>query len=59
MRTLIFSHLYHRPGSPPAATAALRETLAVWLDHLRGPSACLTRESLRQLPCAGHHASGS
>jgi hypothetical protein len=37
MRTLIFSHLYHRPGSPPAPLAALLATLDMWLDHLRGP----------------------
>jgi len=37
MKTLIFSHLYHRPGSPLQPMAALRGTLDVWLDHLRGP----------------------
>jgi hypothetical protein len=37
MRTLIFSHLYQRPGSPPQPIAALTETLDIWFDHLRGP----------------------
>ena len=37
MRTLIFSHLYERPGSSPAPREALRDTVDVWLDHLRGP----------------------
>jgi hypothetical protein len=37
MRTLIFSYLYHRPGSPLPPSAALQETLDIWLDHLRGP----------------------
>jgi hypothetical protein len=39
MKTLIFSHLYHRPGSPSAPVATLCNTLDVWLDHLRGPGA--------------------
>jgi hypothetical protein len=37
MKTLIFSHLYQRPGAPEQAPAALEATLAMWLDHLRGP----------------------
>jgi hypothetical protein len=37
MRTLIFSHLYQRPGSPSQPLAALTDTLDVWLGHLRGP----------------------
>jgi hypothetical protein len=37
MNTLIFSHLYHRPGSPQQDVASLHGLLAVWLDHLRGP----------------------
>ena len=39
MKTLIFSHLYQRPGTPPQPAAVLRETRDVWLDHLRGPGA--------------------
>ncbi|HET7217934.1 MAG TPA: hypothetical protein VFJ02_07790 [Vicinamibacterales bacterium] len=37
MRTLIFSHLYQRPGTAPEPPASLREMVDMWLDHLRGP----------------------
>ena len=37
MKTLIFSHLYHRPGTSDAAAATLRELLDLWYAHLRGP----------------------
>jgi hypothetical protein len=36
MKTLIYSHLYQRPG-PPGRAGALRELLGLWFDHLRGP----------------------
>src|SRR4029450_8985985 len=37
MKSLIFTHLYQRPGAPQQATSALEQTLDMWLDHLRGP----------------------
>lgn len=37
MKTLIYSHLYQRPGAPPERISALREMLGLWFDHLRGP----------------------
>jgi hypothetical protein len=37
MRTLIYSHLYQRPGAAPERIASLREMLGLWYDHLRGP----------------------
>jgi hypothetical protein len=37
MKTLIYSHLYVRPGASHERTAALRESLDLWLNHLRGP----------------------
>lgn len=37
MRTLIFSHLYLRPGGTGHSLSALRDMLQVWLEHLRGP----------------------
>jgi hypothetical protein len=37
MRSLVFTHLYQRPGSPRQPIAALKDTLDMWLDHLRGP----------------------
>jgi hypothetical protein len=37
MKTLIFSHLYQRPGAPPDRIAALVEMMSRWFDHLRGP----------------------
>jgi hypothetical protein len=37
MKTLIYSHLYERPGSSGAHAASLREMLDLWFNHLRGP----------------------
>jgi hypothetical protein len=37
MKTLIFSHLYQRPGAPEEAIGRLRELLDLWYEHLRGP----------------------
>lgn len=39
MKTLIYSHLYHRAGTPSPPIATFTENLALWLDHLRGPGA--------------------
>ena len=36
MKTLIFSHLYHRPGVQ-AASQSWEDLLGLWLNHLRGP----------------------
>lgn len=37
MKTLIFSHLYLRPGTSEETCAKLRELLGLWYEHLRGP----------------------
>ena len=37
MKSLIFTHLYQRPGAPQQPTSAFEQTLDMWLDHLRGP----------------------
>jgi hypothetical protein len=37
MKTLIFSHLYQRPGASEEALATLRKLLGLWYGHLRGP----------------------
>ena len=37
MKTLIYSHLYQRSDAPPEKTAAYREMLTLWYEHLRGP----------------------
>jgi hypothetical protein len=52
MKTLIFSHLYHRPGSPLPPVAALSDTLDTWLDHIRGPG-CYTGDVLLFTNVAG------
>jgi hypothetical protein len=37
MKCLIFTHLYQRPGAARQPTAALEDTLDMWLAHVRGP----------------------
>jgi hypothetical protein len=37
MKTLIYSHLYERPGNSDLQSASLRALLDFWFDHLRGP----------------------
>ena len=37
MKTLIYSHLYHRPGASEEAVVRLRRLLDLWYEHLRGP----------------------
>lgn len=39
MKTLIYSHLYQRPGAAPERVDELRAMLKVWYEHLRGPGA--------------------
>jgi hypothetical protein len=39
MKPLIFSHFYERPGASSEPNQALKDTLDIWLDHLRGPGA--------------------
>jgi hypothetical protein len=37
LKPLIFSHLYQRPGAPNQPLQVHKDTVDVWLDHLRGP----------------------
>ena len=37
MKTLIFSHLFERPGMPEESKAQLRSLVLLWYEHLRGP----------------------